>query len=39
MLKDIEIQNPKVPNIVPFGINMKKYDLLLKGGEKVCSNK
>ncbi len=35
--KDIEINNPKVPNIIPFDINMKKYDALLKGGEKVCN--
>jgi transposase len=35
--KDLEINNPRVPNIVPFNINMKKYDFLLKGGEKVCS--
>jgi transposase len=35
--KDFKINNPKVPNIIPFDINMKKYDLLLKGGEKVCS--
>ena len=24
--KDLEINNPKVPNIIPFDINMKKYD-------------
>lgn len=35
--KDLEINNPKVPNIIPFDINMKKYDSLMKGGEKVCS--
>ena len=35
--KDLEINNPKVPNIIPFDINMKKYDKLMKGGEKVCN--
>lgn len=38
ILRDIEIQNPRVPNIIPFDINMKRYDVLLKGGEKVCNN-
>jgi transposase len=40
MAKDLEITNPKVPNIVPFNINMKKYDLLMRraGGEKVCNS-
>ena len=33
--KDILINNPKVPNIIPFDINMKKYDALFKGGAKV----
>ena len=35
--KDLEINNPKVPNIIPFDINMKNYDSLMKGGEKLCS--
>ena len=29
--KDLEINNPKVPNIIPFDINMKKYDSLMCG--------
>ena len=35
--KDLEINNPKVPNIIPFNINMKNYDILMKGGEKLCT--
>lgn len=35
--KDLEITDPEIPNIIPFDINMKKYDVLLKGGEKQCN--
>jgi hypothetical protein len=37
--KDLEIKDSKIPNIIPFDINMKKYDALMKGGEKVCSRR
>jgi transposase len=34
---DLETIAPEIPNIIPFDINMKKYDLLMKGGEKQCN--
>jgi hypothetical protein len=38
MVKDFKFNNPKMPNIIPFDINMNRYDKLLKGGEKACNN-
>lgn len=36
--KDLEITDSKIPNIIPFDINMKKYDeLIMKRGEKQCN--
>jgi transposase len=37
MARDLELTDSKIPNIIPFDINMKKYDSLMKGGEKLCS--
>ena len=40
--KDLEITDSKIPNIIPFSINMKKYDILMsarKGGENICSRR
>lgn len=34
--KDLNLKDTKIPNIVPFDINMHKYDSLMKGGEKLC---
>jgi len=37
--KDLELNDSKIPNIIPFNINMKNYDYLMKGGEKECSRR
>lgn len=39
--KDLEIKDPKIPNIIPFNINMQKYDELMqpKGGDILCSKR
>lgn len=39
IMGDLKLENPKMPNLIPFDINMNRYDKLLKGGEKLCSKR